>query len=106
MWKESMVAEVVGNFSATIDDFHINVKNYIDRIGGGIDGEVANCFASGVTTAAAYAADPFCSQLSRSASGDLLAVQPYVNSGSLLTSGLDFALNYAFELEQIGLPAS
>jgi outer membrane receptor protein involved in Fe transport len=98
--------DFVRNLSATVDYFHINVENYVDRLAGGIVGEITNCFASGVTTAAGYAADPFCSQLSRSASGELLAVQPYVNAGSLLTSGLDFAVNYAFELEQIGLPAS
>jgi outer membrane receptor protein involved in Fe transport len=98
--------DFVRNLSATIDYFHINVDNYVDRIGGGIVGEIANCFSSGVTTAAGYAADPNCSQLSRSDAGELLAVQPYVNAGSLLTSGFDFAVNYAFDLDQIGLPAS
>jgi outer membrane receptor protein involved in Fe transport len=98
--------EIVRNFSSTIDYFHINVDGYVNRLGGGIVGQVANCFASGVTTAAQYAADPFCSQLARSDSGELIGTQPLVNSGSLVTSGFDLAVNYAFDLEQVGLPAS
>jgi iron complex outermembrane recepter protein len=88
----------VTGLSTTLDYFHIDVDGYISRLGGGIEGEVANCFASGATSAAQYAADPFCSQLSRMATGELTGNQPLVNSGSLLTSGIDLAANYVFDL--------
>jgi iron complex outermembrane recepter protein len=98
--------EFVHNFSSTLDYFHINVDGYVGRLAGGVTEEVNACFNSGVTTAAAYAADPFCSQLSRTASGELTGTEPLVNSGTLVTSGLDLALNYALDLDQVGLPES
>ena len=98
--------EFVHNFSATVDYFHINVDGYIGRLAGGPAEEVAACFASGVTTAAGYSADPFCSQLSRTAAGELTGFEPLVNSGTLITSGIDFALNYAFDLDVVGLPTN
>lgn len=98
--------EFVHNFSGTVDYFHINVDGYIGRLAGGPIEEVAACFSSGVTTAAQYAADPFCSQLSRTAAGELTGFEPLVNSGTLVTSGLDFALNYALDLDAMGLPAN
>jgi iron complex outermembrane recepter protein len=96
----------VQNFSVTLDYFHINIDGYIGRLGGGINGEIDACFSSGITTAEQYAADPFCSQLSRNASGELIGTQPLINASTLTTHGFDLAVNYAFELEQIGLPAS
>ena len=98
--------ELVHNLSATVDYFHINVEGYVGRLAGGPIEEVQACFASGVTTAAEYAANPFCSQLSRTAAGELTGFEPLVNSGTLITSGLDFAVNYAFDLADAGLPAN
>jgi iron complex outermembrane recepter protein len=90
--------QFITNFSATLDYFRIGVDGYVGRLGGGIIGHVGSCFASGVTTAAQYAADPFCSQLSRTSTGELTGTQPLVNSSSLVTNGVDFAANYAFDL--------
>lgn len=85
----------------SIDYFNISVDNFISRVQGGASGLVAKCFSQTIANAAALAADPFCSLLSRRANGDLLATVPLTNladigvSNKLQTRGLDFSYSYA-----------
>lgn len=85
----------------SIDYFDISVDNFISRVQGGASGLVAKCFSQTIANAAALAADPFCSLLSRRANGDLLATVPLTNladigvSNKLQTRGLDFSYSYA-----------
>lgn len=89
--------------SLSVDYYRIKVSDYINRAFGGVNGVIANCFASGVTTAAAYAAQPACQLLSRRISGELIAELPLANVQTLKTSGLDIQANYALPLDRIGL---
>lgn len=84
-------------FSATLDYYDITVSGYVARLSGGAAAQVAACFFSGITTAAQYAADPNCANISRNPSGELLITQPRVNTGDLKTNGVDVALNYSFD---------
>ena len=90
------------HFSATLDYFDIKVTKYIARLSGGEQGQVAACFGSGVATAAVYAADVNCSNISRLANGDLFIKSPLVNTGELTTKGIDIALNYSFDWVNVG----
>jgi outer membrane receptor protein involved in Fe transport len=102
VWQPSFVDD----FSTTFDYYSIEVDGYVARLAGGAAGQIDACFGSGVTTAAQYAANPSCANITRSASGELLVAEPQVNSGVLKTSGFDLALNYALPLERIRLPAA
>lgn len=84
--------------SVSVDYFNIKITDYIDRIGGGAVALVDNCFASGVTTAAAYDANTFCSLVTRNASGELFIRVPLVNNATLKTNGFDFAATMPFRI--------
>ena len=88
----------VPGLSLSVDYFNIKITDYIDRIGGGAVALVDGCFASGVTTAAAYDANPFCSLVTRNASGELFITVPLVNNSTLKTNGFDFAANMPFRI--------
>lgn len=90
--------EFISNFSATIDYYDISVDGFVARLAGGAVAQVENCYLSGVTTAAEYAANENCRNISRNPSGELLVTQPLVNTGTLTTKGIDVSLQYAFDL--------
>lgn len=90
--------EFINNFSATVDYYDISVDGYVARLAGGAVAQVENCYSSGVTTAAEYAANENCVNISRNPSGELLVRQPLVNTGTLTTKGIDVSLQYAFDL--------
>jgi iron complex outermembrane recepter protein len=92
----------IRNFSATLDYYDIKVSNYVARLSGGEQGQVTACFTSGVTTAAEYAANPNCANISRQGNGDLFLLSPLINVSELKTKGYDVALNYAYDWERIG----
>lgn len=89
--------------SLSVDYYRIQVDNYINRAFGGVNGVISTCFASGVTTAAALAADPGCRLLTRRASGELTAQLPLANVQTLETSGLDIQASYTLPLSRIGI---
>jgi iron complex outermembrane recepter protein len=89
-------------FTLTLDYFDIKVDDYINRAFGGVAGVLSACFASGVTTAAAYAADPACSLLYRDASQQLRASVPLANTTELETQGWDLTTQYRLDLEKLG----
>lgn len=93
----------VRNFSATFDYYDIKVSNYVARLSGGEQGQVTACFTSGVTTAAEYAANPNCANISRQSNGDLFLLSPLVNASQLETRGYDVALNYAYDWAGVGM---
>lgn len=99
VWEPTFVEHL----SATVDYYDIKIDGYIGRAYSGENSQVQACFASGVTTLAAYNADPACSLISRNASGELDIISPLVNASKLTTKGIDFAVNYGFALERLGL---
>ena len=88
--------------SASLDYFSIEVDDFIGRAFGGVNGIINACFSSGVTTIAAYDADPACSQLRRDSAATLLGLEPFANSGTLKTTGVDLGLQLGFDLERFG----
>jgi len=90
--------EFIDNFSATIDYYDIKVEGYVARLSGGAVAQIEGCFFSGVSSAAEYAADVNCSNITRNPSGELLITQPLVNTGELVTKGFDISVQYAFSL--------
>lgn len=88
--------------SVSLDYFSIEVDDFIGRAFGGVNGIINACFASGVTTIEAYAAHPACSQLRRDGAATLLGLEPFANSGTLKTTGLDLGLQLGFDLERFG----
>lgn len=98
-----LTPRMIPGFTASFDYYHIKVDDYINRAFGGVNGVIAACFASGVTTPQAYAADPACPLLVRRASGELTATLPLANVQTLKTSGFDIQARYSFPLERVGL---
>jgi iron complex outermembrane recepter protein len=102
----------VSGLSLSVDYFDIKVDGYVQRIAGGTQGLVAECFDQTITTAAQLAANQFCSLLSRRPNGDLLATVPLTNelipgtNNVLKTRGIDVSANYVFGLGAIGLDSS
>jgi iron complex outermembrane recepter protein len=98
----------IPSLTFSVDYFDIRVNGYVERIAGGTQGLVTSCFASGVTTTAQLASDPFCSLLSRRLNGDLLATVPLTNEfvpgvdNRLKTRGIDFAFGYDIPMGFIG----
>jgi len=92
----------IPGLSLSADYFNISIDDYIGRAFGGVNGIIAACFASGVTTQAAYDADPACSLLRRDAAARLLGIEPFANSSSLETTGFDFGLDYLLRLGRMG----
>lgn len=90
-------------FSASADYFDITVTDYVARAFGGAQGTVDACFASGVTSAAGYAANQACSLLTRTASGELFITSPQANTGELTTRGVDMQLGYVTPVGFLGL---
>jgi outer membrane receptor protein involved in Fe transport len=90
-------------FSLSFDYYRIAVSDYINRAFGGVNGVIASCFASGVTTAAQYSAHPACQFLSRRISGELIAELPLANVQTLKTSGFDIQANYSLPMRNVGL---
>jgi outer membrane receptor protein involved in Fe transport len=88
--------------AVSLDYFSVEVDDYIGRAFGGINGIINACFSSGVSTIAAYNADPACSQLRRDSAATLLGLEPFANSGTLKTTGLDLGLQFGFDMERFG----
>ncbi len=86
----------------SLDYFSIEVNDFIGRAFGGVNGIINACFASGVTTIAEYDAHPACSQLRRDSAATLLGLEPFANSGTLKTTGLDLGMQFGFDLERLG----
>ena len=89
-------------FTLTLDYFDIKVEDYINRAFGGVAGVLRACFASGVQTAAEYAADPACSLLFRDASQQLRGTVPLANTTELETKGWDLTTQYRFDFDRLG----
>jgi outer membrane receptor protein involved in Fe transport len=92
----------VENLAITIDYFDIEIEDYIDKIFGGPNGLVNDCFASGITTQAEYNASLSCSNISRNASGELSLVVPLGNVSKVETTGIDTSISYAHDFGAIG----
>lgn len=87
------------DFSTTLDYYDIRVEGYVGRAFGGAATQIAACFSNtSITTLAQYNADAACSRISRTAAGELVISQPYVNASELATSGYDLAVNIGFPL--------
>ncbi|MGD8327230.1 MAG: TonB-dependent receptor [Sphingomonadales bacterium] len=93
----------VEGLTVSVDYFSIKIDDVVTAVAGGASGIVSECFASGATTAAEAAADPFCSLITRDAGGSLFVTVPSTNEGSLKTTGVDFQVRYSTELADIGL---
>ena len=87
----------VKGLSISVDYFDIKVSDYIGGVGA--DLAITNCVQNGT----------FCNLVHRDAAGSLwITPQGYIvdtnlNTGSVQTKGLDFNLNYRFNLDDIGL---
>jgi iron complex outermembrane recepter protein len=90
------------SLTLTLDYFDIKVEDYINRAFGGVAGVLRECFASGVQTAAQYAAHPACSLLFRDASQQLRGTVPLANTTELETKGWDLTSQYRFDFERLG----
>ena len=102
----------VPSLTFTVDYFDIKVDGYIQRVFGGAVGLTDACFKSGVTTLAQYNADPACSLIRRTASGELFQTIPLTNQSTpginnvIKTRGIDFTAGYNLGLDFTGLTNS
>ncbi len=89
--------------TATIDYHDINVKDYIGTIEGGVAGIVGACFASGDMTSSACFNDVIGLPLIyRDAAGTLKARALLDNVSALRVKGVDFAINYGWNVPWAG----
>ena len=89
----------VRGLNVTLDYYDIKINDAIERLGGGPQGVLAACFASG------DANDPFCRTFSRSATTYEIIDWgvPLANVAKLRTSGVDLAVNYSWQWDSLGL---
>jgi outer membrane receptor protein involved in Fe transport len=87
----------VKGLSITVDYFDIKVSDFIGGVGA--DLAITNCVQNGT----------FCNLIHRDSAGSLwITPQGYIvdtnlNTGSVQTKGIDFSLNYRFNLDDVGL---
>lgn len=83
----------------TVDYYNIKIDDAIDRLGGGAQGVIAGCFASGNVN------DPFCQSFSRSRlTGEIVDFRiPLANVAKLKTSGIDMTAQYRFKSDRLGI---
>lgn len=91
--------DFIPGFNLTLDYFDIKIENAIERLGGGPQGTLAACFASG------DANNPFCRTFTRSRTTYEIIDWgvPLANVANLRTSGVDIAANYGWSIDNWGL---
>jgi len=93
----------LGRFSATVDYYNIDIKDYVVGIGATtIFGE---CRAAAIASGAAAATDPNCLRINRNpVTGQVQNINTTIrNEGRLKTSGVDVGINYAVPFNDIGV---
>ena len=85
----------IGNLRASVDKYDIDIAHYITTLG--TDFYLNDCFTNGVTAS--------CDRIVRNPlTGQIDHINTTrSNDGSLVTSGIDFQLDYRLDLEDIGL---
>lgn len=91
--------DFIPGFNLTLDYFDIKIENAIERLGGGPQGVLAGCFASGDVN------NPFCRTFTRSRTTYEIIDWgvPLANVANLRTSGVDIAANYGWSMDNWGL---
>lgn len=89
----------IPGLSLTLDYYDIEISDAIERLGGGAQGVLAGCFASG------DANNPFCRTFSRSPTTYEIVDfgVPLANVASLKTSGVDMAASYRWSMDSLGI---
>jgi iron complex outermembrane receptor protein len=101
-WSAGLVftPTFVPNLQVTIDYYKVTVQNAIGIFG--TSDIINNCYSS------AGLSDPSCAAITRKggvAAGNITNVNAlFTNAGFVKTDGLDFDIDYNFDLAQVGLP--
>ncbi len=99
VWQPTFVP----GLTATIDYYDIKVEDYIGTLEGGVSGIVNGCFASGsLTSDACFNQGIGLPLIYRDAGGALKARAPLGNVSALRTKGVDFAVNYGWNVPWAG----
>jgi len=87
------------NFSLTVDYYNIELRNAISYIPAVTS--LRNCFNELGSNPNFDPSNLFCRQITRSAGGQIVALDTRpVNSGGIKTDGIDFQLNWRFDLAE------
>lgn len=85
------------NFSISVDYYNIEIEDAISTFGGGAANIINTCY-----TRTRDASDPFCSAISRSATGAIISVSSTnANIATISTAGIDVEANYSFDVDDL-----
>lgn len=89
----------VPGLSLTLDYYNIEITDAIERLGGGAQGVLNGCFASGDVN------NPFCRTFTRSPTTYEIVDfgVPLANVASLKTAGVDMVASYRWSMDTLGL---
>jgi iron complex outermembrane receptor protein len=93
----------LGRFSATVDWYDIDIKDYVTAIGATTI--FGSCRQAAQASGAAAATDPFCLRIHRNpVTGQVQNIDTTIeNAGRLKVSGIDVGINYSVPFSDIGL---
>jgi outer membrane receptor protein involved in Fe transport len=93
----------LGRFSATVDYYNIDIKDYVTAIGATTI--FGNCRNAAIANGAAAATDPFCLRIRRDPiTGQVDSIDTTIdNGGRLKVSGVDMGLNYTVPFSDLGI---
>ncbi len=104
-WSVGAVVSPVRGLNLSIDYYNLTVSGAISSLSSGQI--LANCYG-GIANPSFAASNPFCQRIVRDAnSGQIsLLTSGVFNFNKFDVAGIDFQLDYRFDLDQVGLPHS
>ena len=104
-WSVGAVVSPVRGLNLSIDYYNLTVSGAISSLSSGQI--LANCYG-GIANPSFAASNPFCQRITRDTNtGQIsLLTSGVFNFNKFDVAGIDFALDYRFDLDRLGLPAS
>ena len=101
-WQPAKGSDVFGRLSLSVDYYHIDIKNAITYVPA--QTALFNCFNELNSNPTFDPNNFYCKQITRSPGGEIVNLNTQVvNSGGIKTDGVDFQLDWIFDLKDIGL---
>lgn len=88
----------IQGLDVTVDYYQVEIEEYIASLAGGVGGILSQCHLQNLS----YNPNTvFCQAINRGALGEPVVTAKAANAATLNVSGIDFSIDYAFELDAI-----
>jgi len=103
--RPTSASPLLRGFSLSVDYYNIRLKDAISTIAPGT--VVNKCFNLDGTNPSYSPSNFYCQFIARDGSGNITTVAtPYLNLGGIRTSGIDFQLDWSFDLADLGIASN